>query len=134
MNYNRYIKKRKKLIDEIKKSITNEVDVLNYGFNIQNIDFTQIYKEDDVLMVVYNNSKNNYFLDIYIYIDYIKLDISQTKFTYTLYRKDKKEIDNYFSKNINYADLQGNSINEKINSLYYDINKQIELHLKNVRD
>jgi len=130
MNYNKSLRKENAFIANLKKQIKDNSNFMNSNFELQNINLIEYYKDFDTLLVLFLNKEESTHLSIFVHMDLFQLEINNIKFTYSMYKKkDKKEIDNFFSKNINYTDLQGNSINEKVKFLYYSINEQIDRYV-----
>lgn len=88
MNYKKYIKKKERLVNELEESFRNNVNYLELKFEIRDVKFTTIYKDDNIIFITYESESFRLFhLSIYIYIDYLSLDISKTMFDYSLYKK-----------------------------------------------
>jgi hypothetical protein len=116
MNYNRFLKKRNKLIDDIKNSfIQNTSD-----YEVKYIKVSERYKDEvlNILLV-----KGVYNIIFYVQIDLIKLEVINTIFDYSIYKSNK----NIRRDEIKYDELEGNNIDTKVQSLIGIIEKQMQV-------
>lgn len=125
MNYKKYRMRKEKLANELKESFQNNMDFWDLDLKIKEMGLTTIYKEDNIMFFRYKSDNfSSFFLEVYICIDYLGLDINKTKFDYSLYKKkDTSEV--FFKKRIAYNELDGGDLNEKMIALKAIINQKI---------
>ena len=104
MNYKRFLKRRNKLINDIKNSF---VENLGDDFTIEYMNVSEYYK-DELLNILLKYK--HYEIMLYVHLDFINLDITKTIFEYSIFNDSK----NLIRDKIKYIDLIGNDTNEKI--------------------
>ena len=113
--------KKNKLFKKLSEALKDRVNLLNnIHFSLINITLIEYYKDIDTLMVkLINKEIEKLYLVIFMKIDTLNLDIDKTEVRFYFYKEiSANQIKDYNVKEeLNFSDLKGNTLNEKMEYL-----------------